>query len=96
MDRLGRNLKEFLKLVDEAAEQGIFVVATASSIDTSTSAGKIFTQLLGVFAEAESSVIGERQVYSRKERRKQDRSIGVTSCAHQSQDTGSSSFKVIV
>jgi site-specific DNA recombinase len=96
VDRLGRNLKEFLVLVDEAAEHGIFVVATASSIDTSTSAGKMFTQLLGVFAEAESSAIGERQVYSQRERRKQGRSIGVASYGYQSQDTGSGSFKVIV
>ena len=96
VDRLGRNLKEFLVLVDEAAEHGIFVVATASSIDTSTSAGKMFTQLLGIFAEAESSAIGERQVYSQRERRKQGRSIGVASYGYQSQDTGSGSFKVIV
>ena len=79
VDRLGRNLKEFLELVDEAAEQGIFVVATASSIDTSTSAGKICTQLFEVFTEAEIPAIGERQVYSKKERRKQGQSIGVAS-----------------
>lgn len=96
VDRLGRNLKEFLVLVDEAAEHGIFVVATASSIDTSTSAGKMFTQLLRVFAEAESSAIGERQVCSQRERRRQGRSIGVASYGYQSQDTGSGSFKVIV
>ena len=96
VDRLGRNLREFLALVDEAAEHGGYVVATASSIDTSTSAGKMFTQLLGVFAEAESSAIGERQVYSQRERRKQGRSIGVASYGYQSQDTGSGSFKVIV
>ena len=96
VDRLGRNLREFLDLVDEAAEHGIYVVATASSIDTSTSAGKMFTQLLGVFAEAESSAIGERQVYSQRERRKQGRSIGVASYGYQSEDTGSGSFKVVV
>ena len=79
VDRLGTKLKEFLELVGEAAEHGIFVVATPSSIDTSTPVGKIFTQLLGVFAETESSATGEHQVYSQKKLRKQGQRIGVAS-----------------
>ena len=96
VDRLGRNLKEFLSFTEAAQELGVPVVAVASGIDTSTSAGVLFAQLLGVFAQAESGAIAERQVYSQAERRKQVRSIGVLPYGYSSVESGSGAFRVIV
>ena len=96
VDRLGRNLKEFLLFTEAAQELGVPVVAVASGIDTSTSAGVLFAQLLGVFAQAESGAIAERQVYSQAERRKQGRSIGVLPYGYASVESGSGAYRVIV
>ena len=77
VDRLGRNLRETLDFVEEASQHGVAFVATSSGVDTSTSQGLMFIQMMGVFAQAEAGAIAERQSYSQGQRRSEGRSIGV-------------------
>ncbi|NSY33366.1 recombinase family protein [Pseudoalteromonas sp. JC28] len=61
IDRIARNLKDLLILVDELSEQGVNFKATDQDVDTSSSNGKMFLTMLGVFAEFERNLIRERQ-----------------------------------
>jgi DNA invertase Pin-like site-specific DNA recombinase len=51
-----QNIVHFLK------ERGVSLLATEQSIDTSTSGGKAFLDMLGVFAEFENNLRRERQL----------------------------------
>ncbi|PAX99576.1 DNA invertase [Pseudoalteromonas sp. HM-SA03] len=61
IDRIARNLKDLLILVDELSVQGVNFKATDQDVDTSSSNGKMFLTMLGVFAEFERNLIRERQ-----------------------------------
>ena len=60
LDRLHRNLKTLLTVHDEWKEQGISIVSVSEQIDTSTSHGKLFFQIVGSFGEFEGNRISER------------------------------------
>ncbi len=62
IDRLSRSLRDLQNLVFELKEQGIYLKATEQPIDTSTASGKAFLDMLGVFAEFETSLRKERQL----------------------------------
>ena len=62
IDRLARSLYDLEGIVREIASKGATLRATEQPIDTSTSAGKAFLQMLGVFAEFETSIRKERQL----------------------------------
>ena len=95
VDRLGRNLRETLDFVAEASRHGVAFVATSSGVDTSTSQGLMFIQMMGVFAEAEAGAISERQVYSQAQRRKQGRSIGTVPYGFNSEHRSDGAYRVI-
>lgn len=59
-DRLGRNTKRFLELVDELNELGIEFISAREAIDTSGPMGRMFITLVGSIAELERSLIVER------------------------------------
>lgn len=61
IDRLARNVMDLEKIVARLNERGAFLRATEQPIDTSSPAGKAFLQMLGVFAEFETALRGERQ-----------------------------------
>lgn len=77
LDRLSRSLIDLLDLVRLCEKHDVALVSASESIDTSTPAGRMMLQLLGVFAEFERGRISERiadvladkrqrgQVYSR-------------------------------
>ena len=95
VDRLGRNLRETLDFVEEASQHDVAFVATSSGVDTSTSNGRMFIQLMGVFAEAEAGAISERQVYSQAQRRKQGRSIGTVPYGFNSEHRSNGVYRVM-
>jgi len=60
MDRLGRSLKHLIELVNYLNELGIGFKSLQESIDTTTSAGKLFFHIFGSLAEFERDIITER------------------------------------
>jgi DNA invertase Pin-like site-specific DNA recombinase len=62
VDRLARSLKDLQDIVHELKEKGVALRATEQPVDTSSAAGKAFLDMLGVFAEFETSLRRERQL----------------------------------
>ena len=55
-------MRDLQNIVHEVREKGVALKATEQPIDTSTSAGKAFLDMLGVFAELETNLRRERQM----------------------------------
>ena len=62
IDRLARSLRDLQNIVHELRAKGVHLKATEQPIDTSSAAGKAFLDMLGVFAEFETSLRRERQL----------------------------------
>jgi len=62
IDRLARSVKDLQDIVLLLREKGVALKATEQPVDTSTPAGKAFLDMLGVFAEFETSLRRERQL----------------------------------
>jgi DNA invertase Pin-like site-specific DNA recombinase len=62
IDRLARSLKDLQDIVHELKAKGVALRATEQPVDTGTAAGKAFLDMLGVFAEFETSLRRERQL----------------------------------
>ena len=62
IDRLARSMRDLQNIVHFLKERGVSLLATEQSIDTSTSGGKAFLDMLGVFAEFENNLRRERQL----------------------------------
>lgn len=60
LDRLGRNLRHLVLLLDEWQARGIAFVTLGEGIDTSTAAGRLVAGVLGSIAEFERARIQER------------------------------------
>jgi DNA invertase Pin-like site-specific DNA recombinase len=60
LDRLGRNLKHLITLLEELRALGIDFVSLAEGIDATTPAGKLQMHILGAIAEFERGRIQER------------------------------------
>src|SRR5262249_1286680 len=60
LDRLGRNLKHLITLLDDLQAIGIAFVSLAESLDATTPAGKLQLHILGAIAEFERARIVER------------------------------------
>jgi DNA invertase Pin-like site-specific DNA recombinase len=61
VDRLARSIADLQDIVRELKAKGVSLKATEQPIDTSTSAGKCFLDMLGVFSEFETNLRRERQ-----------------------------------
>lgn len=59
-DRLARNLRALLDVIDRVERAGGVVVAVDGTVDTSTAAGRFTTQIMGGVAELERSMISDR------------------------------------
>lgn len=59
LTRLGRNMLDILKTVEEFIELGIELFSISENFDISTSSGKLMLQLLGSFGEFERNQISE-------------------------------------
>jgi DNA invertase Pin-like site-specific DNA recombinase len=62
VDRLARSIADLQDIVRALKAKGAAVKATEQPIDTSTAAGKVFLDRLGVFAEFETNLRRERQL----------------------------------
>ena len=60
LDRLARNQRDFLNLLDELSNNGVEVASVSEPFDTSTYMVRAMRNLLGVFAEMEREMISER------------------------------------
>jgi DNA invertase Pin-like site-specific DNA recombinase len=62
IDRLARSIGDLQDIVRAVKAKGATLKATEQPIDTSTTAGKCFLDMLGVFAEFEKNLRKERQL----------------------------------
>jgi DNA invertase Pin-like site-specific DNA recombinase len=60
LDRLGRSLHELIGLLDELKARGVAFHSLTESIDTATPTGRAMWQMVGILAELERALIGER------------------------------------
>lgn len=64
IDRLSRDLGDFVNLIDWAADHGKYIVAYMDSVDTSTPTGELVAKVLAIFAEFERKTIAKRTLDS--------------------------------
>ena len=62
VDRLARSIRDLQNIVYELDQKGVVLSATEQPIQTNTSAGKCFLDMLSVFAEFETNLRKERQM----------------------------------
>ena len=62
IDRLARSIRDLQNIVYDLDKKGVTLSATEQPIDTKTSVGKCFLDMLGVFAEFETNLRKERQM----------------------------------
>jgi DNA invertase Pin-like site-specific DNA recombinase len=60
LDRLSRSLKDLLYILEKVAASEAGFQSLTESIDTTTAAGRMLTQVLGSFAEFERAIVRER------------------------------------
>ena len=60
LDRLSRSLKDLLFIIEQIESKGCGFKSITENIDTTTSAGKMMMQMVGVFAEFERNMLKER------------------------------------
>ena len=60
LDRLSRSLKDLLFIMEQIENKEAGFKSLTESIDTTTSAGKMMIQMVGVFAEFERNILKER------------------------------------
>ena len=60
LDRLGRSLKDLIRLVEQLEQRGIGLKSLQENIDTATSGGRLVFHLFGALAEFERNLIRER------------------------------------
>jgi DNA invertase Pin-like site-specific DNA recombinase len=76
LDRLGRNLKHLVTLLDELQAWGVAFVSLAEGIDATTPAGRLQMHILGAIAEFERSRIQERVMAGLARARAQGKRLG--------------------
>ena len=62
IDRLDRSVRDLQNIVYDLNKRGINISATEQPIDTKTSVGKCFLDMLSVFSEFETNLRKERQM----------------------------------
>ena len=60
LDRLGRNLRDLIYMLDDLSSRGVKFQSFTEAIDTATPTGRAMWQMIGVLAELERSLIAER------------------------------------
>lgn len=76
LDRLGRNLKHLITLLEEFQSLGVAFVSLAEGIDATTPAGKLQMHILGAIAEFERERIRERVLAGLQRAKSQGRRLG--------------------
>ena len=76
VDRLGRSLQDLVALLNELHSKHSHLYLHKQGIDTTTPAGKLLFQMLGVFAEFERRMIVERVKAGLKRARAEGKVLG--------------------
>jgi DNA invertase Pin-like site-specific DNA recombinase len=76
LDRLGRNLKHLITLLDDLQVLGVPFVSLAEGIDATTPAGKLQMHILAAIAEFERDRIRERVLAGLQRARAQGKRLG--------------------
>jgi DNA invertase Pin-like site-specific DNA recombinase len=76
LDRLGRNLKHLITLLEELQALGVAFVSLAEGIDATTAAGKLQMHILGAIAEFERERIRERVLAGLQRAKTQGKRLG--------------------
>ena len=76
LDRLGRNLRHLVLLLDELQATGVDFITLGEGIDTSTPAGRLQLHILSAMAEFERARIAERVRAGLARARAQGRRLG--------------------
>jgi DNA invertase Pin-like site-specific DNA recombinase len=76
LDRLGRNLKHLITLLEELQALGVAFVSLAEGIDATTPAGRLQLHILGAMAEFERSRLRERTLAGLARARSQGTRLG--------------------
>jgi DNA invertase Pin-like site-specific DNA recombinase len=76
LDRLGRNLKHLITLLEDLQALGVAFVSLAEGIDATTPAGKLQMHILGAIAEFERERIRERVMAGLRRAKAQGRRLG--------------------
>ena len=76
LDRLGRNLRHLITLLDELQVLGVAFVSLAEGIDATTPAGKLQMHIVGAIAEFERARIAERVRAGLVRARRQGKKLG--------------------
>ena len=78
LDRWSRNLRVTLESLKTLAEHGVGLVSITENIDYSTAQGKLFTQMLGSFAEYFSESLATHVRKGQGQRAREGRHLGDT------------------
>jgi DNA invertase Pin-like site-specific DNA recombinase len=76
LDRLSRSLVDLLWILDRISGAGAGFRSVTESIDTTTPAGRMVTQMLGAFAEFERAMIRERTLAGLEAAKRKGRHLG--------------------
>jgi DNA invertase Pin-like site-specific DNA recombinase len=76
LDRLGRNLRHLITLLEDLQALGVAFVSLAEGIDATTPAGKLQMHILGAIAEFERERIRERVLAGLSRARTQGKRLG--------------------
>ncbi len=76
LDRLGRNLRHLITLLEDLQALGVAFVSLAEGIDATTAAGKLQMHVLGAIAEFERARIAERVKAGLQRARAQGKRLG--------------------
>ena len=76
LDRIGRSLKHLLNLFEEFKNRGVEFISLTQNINTNTPEGKMFWQMLGVFAEYERELIVARTLSGLQRAVRQGKRLG--------------------
>jgi DNA invertase Pin-like site-specific DNA recombinase len=76
LDRLGRNLRHLILLLDDLQATGVAFVSLSEGIDATTPAGRLQLHVLGAIAEFERARITERVIAGMARARAQGKHLG--------------------
>lgn len=60
IDRIGRNLKNLIDIIEDFSKMGVQFISITDNVDTTNPQGKFMFHLIGAFAEYERTLINER------------------------------------
>jgi DNA invertase Pin-like site-specific DNA recombinase len=76
LDRLGRNLRHLVTLLDELQSLNVALISLRDGLDLSTAAGRLQMQILAALAEFERSRLRERTIAGLTRARAQGKQLG--------------------